>query len=168
MPFDFDIKEGNVAAEILAKASADASNLIVIGTHGHSGFERLILGSVAERVMRKAPCPVLSVPPKLADAVSAVPGRFKRQICAIDFSDCSLRALEFTISLAEEANAHLTVLNVLEVPPEYPPYATTDSPLGSQSLASYIAAETEARQARRLESVVPESPRDLFHHRHVS
>jgi nucleotide-binding universal stress UspA family protein len=36
---------------------------VVLGTHGRSGFERLLLGSVAERVLRKAPCPVVVVPP---------------------------------------------------------------------------------------------------------
>jgi nucleotide-binding universal stress UspA family protein len=49
--------------EILAAAATTGSDLIVMGTHGRSGFERLVLGSVTEKDLRKASCPVLTVPP---------------------------------------------------------------------------------------------------------
>jgi nucleotide-binding universal stress UspA family protein len=52
---------GAVAQTIVEYATADAANLIVMGTHGRTGLAHLILGSVAERVVRKAPCPVLTV-----------------------------------------------------------------------------------------------------------
>jgi universal stress protein A len=47
--------------EIIAKARDCAAGLIVIGTHGRTGMEHVIFGSTAERVVRSAPCPVLSV-----------------------------------------------------------------------------------------------------------
>ncbi len=50
------------ASEILKEASAMRADLLVIGTHGRSGFDRLVLGSVTEKVLRKANCPVLTVP----------------------------------------------------------------------------------------------------------
>jgi len=50
------------ARAIVAYASSHAIDLIVIGTHGRSGFSQVLLGSVAERVVRTAPCPVLTVP----------------------------------------------------------------------------------------------------------
>jgi len=52
---------GNPAAEIARQARIGSNDLIVIGTHGRTGFKRLVLGSVAERVLHKAPCPVLAV-----------------------------------------------------------------------------------------------------------
>ncbi len=53
--------QGNVAEEILRAASETGCDLIVMGSHGRSGLGRLLLGSVAEAVMRKADCPVLTV-----------------------------------------------------------------------------------------------------------
>lgn len=56
------VKSGNPAAEIVSYASQHAIDLIVVGTHGRTGYSRALLGSVAERVARAAPCPVLTVP----------------------------------------------------------------------------------------------------------
>ena len=53
------IDEGNPAACVLEHAASLPANLIVMGTHGRGGFERLALGSVAEKVLRKAKCPVI-------------------------------------------------------------------------------------------------------------
>jgi nucleotide-binding universal stress UspA family protein len=58
---DLDLTVGNPVEAILAAAQARAAQLIVIGTHGRTGKEFLALGSVAERVVRSAPCPVLTV-----------------------------------------------------------------------------------------------------------
>ena len=54
---------GNEADEIVRYAAQHGIDLIVLGTHGRTGFSRALLGSVAERVARTAPCPVLTVPP---------------------------------------------------------------------------------------------------------
>jgi nucleotide-binding universal stress UspA family protein len=54
---------GDAREEIVRHAKALSADLIVMGTHGRSGFQHLLLGSVAERVVRSAPCPVLVVPP---------------------------------------------------------------------------------------------------------
>ncbi len=55
------VREGYPATVIVEEADALRSDLIVIGTHGHSGLKHLLLGSIAERVVQKAPCPVLTV-----------------------------------------------------------------------------------------------------------
>jgi universal stress protein A len=57
-----DIIEGNPIDAILTVASHDGADLIVMGTHGRSGLPRLLVGSVAEGVLRKAPCPVVVIP----------------------------------------------------------------------------------------------------------
>jgi universal stress protein A len=54
---------GHPATEIIQDAAEHKINLIVIGTHGRSGLRHALLGSVAERVVRQAPCPVLTVHP---------------------------------------------------------------------------------------------------------
>ena len=110
---DAVIREGSAAAEILDLATDMAADLLVIGTHGRSGFERLLLGSVAEKVLRKARCPVLTVPRRHPDAVPAAPVLFRRILCAVDFSKSSMHALTYALSLAQEADACLTVVHVL-------------------------------------------------------
>ena len=57
------ILRGMPFLEIIRYAKANEIDLIVIGTHGRSGMEHIIFGSTAEKVVRKAPCPVLSVKP---------------------------------------------------------------------------------------------------------
>jgi nucleotide-binding universal stress UspA family protein len=115
---DVFLEVGSPAPLILDRAAALPADLIVMGTHGTSGFQHLMLGSVTERVLRKAVCPVLTVPPR-AHATSRIP--FGRLLCAIDFSESSMAALQFALSLAEESDARLTMLHVLEWPWEEPP-----------------------------------------------
>jgi nucleotide-binding universal stress UspA family protein len=55
------VREGYPATAIEEEARARHADLVVIGTRGHSGLKHLLLGSVAERVVQKAPCPVLAV-----------------------------------------------------------------------------------------------------------
>ena len=55
------VREGPSTQVILEAAAEFRADLIVMGTHGRTGFRRLVLGSVTEEVLRKAPCPVLTV-----------------------------------------------------------------------------------------------------------
>ena len=65
---------GDPADEILAYAAAHSIDLIVVGTHGRSGLSRVLLGSVAERVLRGSACPVLGVPGRMVErGAAAVP-----------------------------------------------------------------------------------------------
>jgi nucleotide-binding universal stress UspA family protein len=107
------LEEGAVVTAILRQADLRGADLIVMGTHGVSGFERWILGSVTEKVLRKAPCPVLTVSGPREEA-AAETGRFRDILCALDLADSSRWTLEHAASLAEEAGAHLTLLHVLE------------------------------------------------------
>jgi nucleotide-binding universal stress UspA family protein len=85
-------------------------DLIVLGTHGRTGLARVVMGSVAEMVVRHAPCSVLAVPDGGAKL-------FRRVLVAIDFSDESRRALELAVELAP-ASA-VTLLHVVEPPQRY-------------------------------------------------
>jgi len=109
------VDSGSPAGRIVARALTESADLIVMGTHGLSGFERFMLGSVAERVLRTARCPVMTVPPA---SVTKARVPYTRLLCPVDFSPSSEAALRVAFSLAEEADANLTLLHVLDWPPE--------------------------------------------------
>lgn len=155
---EFEIGDGSTAAEILRRAEELPADLLVMGTHGRSGFERLMLGSVTEKVLRKAACPMLTVPRGVSDSVSTAPVLFKRIICAIDFSDCSMHALTYAMSLAQEADAHLTVMHVIELLPDVAQDAQEITPAGGRSLREYLSIAEEDRRTR-LQQAVPDSVR---------
>ena len=113
------VHEGMAADSILAFAQAQNADGIVMGTHGQRGFDRLMLGSVTDRVMRRASCPVLVVrnPPRelMAPDKEGRPVHHLGQILfCTDFSENSERALNWAISATEEYDAELTLLHVLE------------------------------------------------------
>lgn len=115
MPVEVRVAGGHSAWRvILEQAEADPADLLVVGTHGRSGFERLILGSVTEKVLRKAPVPVLVIPPG-STGDPHQPPLFKRILCAVDFSKASEDGLAWALSLAKEADADLTLLHVLDL-----------------------------------------------------
>jgi len=155
---DVLIDEGYPAGDILDRAVQLAPDLIVMGTHGTSGFEHLVLGSVTERVLRKASCPVLTVPPH-AHATSRVP--FRQLLCAVDFSDWSLEALKLAWSLAEESRAALTILHVLEWPwQEPPPPAFDDLPIAQADALRSYRQYLERTALTRLGTLVLETFQD--------
>jgi nucleotide-binding universal stress UspA family protein len=113
-----EVQDGIAADLILGFGDAKAVNLIVMGTHGLRGIDRLAVGSTTEKVLRKARCPVLAVrKPAHAFAPSGGepdPVQLKRILYCTDFSDNSEQAFDHAISLAAEYKAELTALHVLE------------------------------------------------------
>jgi nucleotide-binding universal stress UspA family protein len=132
------------------------ADLLVIGTHGRSGFERLLLGSVAEKVLRKASCPVMTVPSRLPDGVAAGPVLYKRILCPVDFSDSSLHALKHAISLAQEADGQLTVLHVVEH--EFENTAEMASVDEAGMTIGDVLTQRENALQRRLQEIVAGAP----------
>ena len=102
---------------ILQQTSRISADLVVMGTHGRSGFDHLLLGSVAERTLRTSRVPVLVVPPHTRDVVPAPSEPFRNVLCAVDFSQDSARALEHAQSLARHGAGRLTLLHVVEPMP---------------------------------------------------
>ena len=155
-----DIREGDPIDAIVRDGVATNADLIVMGTHGRSGMDRLMMGSVAESVLRKAPCPVLTVPPRAESAASLA---FARILCAVDFSPASLRALQYAGELAPAIGADLCALNVVEL-------MTGD---GDGMREEIVDPATDYRQAfrqaalERLEAVVPAALGDDRNIRHM-
>lgn len=113
-------QEGRAHEVIVSRALAQPADLLVMGTHGRSGVNRLLLGSVAEKVLRTAPCPVLTVPPAATEKKAATV-TFKSILCAIDYSPSALEALRYALELGRQAGGCVTVLYALEyMDPEEP------------------------------------------------
>ena len=144
------VHEGVAADSILSFAQRRKMDLIVMGTHGRRGFDRLVLGSVTDRVTRTAPCPVLAVF-KLPHDSSAT-GEQQRRVHHLsrilfytDFFEASERALNYAISATEEYDAELTLLHVLE---EVPSRAKTE--------------EAIATATQQLDKLIPQEGRKTF------
>jgi len=123
---DLVVHEGSAPDCILSFAQAHNADLIVMGTHGRRGYDRLVLGSVTNRVMRRSTCPVLAVckPPlgslahdSMADEEQNHVHHLNRILFCTDFSENSERALHYAVSATGEYNAELTLLHVLEGAP---------------------------------------------------
>jgi nucleotide-binding universal stress UspA family protein len=112
---DIVVRKGKVVQEILAQAKTGRSDLVVIGSHGREGVQRLVLGSVAEKVLRLATCPVLTIRSgvKLARR-SRSP--FVTILCPTDFSVAANKAVAYAKRLAQEADAKLILMNAVEWP----------------------------------------------------
>lgn len=150
------LREGtDIHAEILEAADQMNPDLIVMGTHGRSGFQHVMLGSVAEKVLHKARYPVLTVPRRTPDAVPRGPVPFARILCGIDFSECSLAALRHAISLAADAGARVDVLSVVQLIPMYE--TMSGVPLYYPGLLGDLKADIW----KRLNSVVAEAAPEM-------
>jgi len=112
---DAIIEEGDVWAAAYALIEKNDIDLVVLGTHGRKGVSKMLLGSVAETIFRLAPCPVLTVGPH-AQIDPDRPAELKRILCAASFSKASTQAAAYAISLAQENQAHLDMLHVIEPP----------------------------------------------------
>jgi nucleotide-binding universal stress UspA family protein len=118
LPIRTTIDLGIPSQRIEAVAAELGADLIVMGTHGRTGLEHVLVGSTAERVVRIASCPVLSVkagrdepPPR---AVPAGDIAFRHLLVPIDFSGSSLEALEYGVQFAKHLGSAVTILHVLE------------------------------------------------------
>ncbi|MFQ5790363.1 MAG: universal stress protein [Acidobacteriota bacterium] len=99
---------GHPAEEICRMAEEKQAAFIVMGSHGRSGLARFFLGSVSQRVVKHAPCPVL--------AVKSATVSIERVLIGVDGSDCSRRALAFVRWFPFPSNVSLTVAHVVHVP----------------------------------------------------
>jgi nucleotide-binding universal stress UspA family protein len=131
------------AAEIL-QITHEGSPLLVIGTRGHKGLARLVLGSTAEQLIHQAKCPILTIGPEVQPP--KVPLSFQTILYATDFSPEAAHACVFALSFAQDFGAHLYLCHVL---PE---------PAGINQMDDYAL---NARFTGALQSLVPDVAREF-------
>jgi nucleotide-binding universal stress UspA family protein len=121
-PHQSVLKQGKPWPEMSGIIDVKGIDLIVLGTHGRGMLGTMLMGSVAEQVLRHAKCPVLTVGPEVSPSV-VDREQISHILFATDFSTGSLNAFPYALSLAEENNAKLTLLHVMEelqpMPVEY-------------------------------------------------
>ena len=107
---------GNPAACISKVAEEMATVLIIMGTHGHTGWSRLLLGSNAEVVVREAPCPVLAVRMTAEEESTEIPRSvtIDRMLVPIDFSEFAQEAFEYAAMLAKQLGAKIRLIHAME------------------------------------------------------
>ena len=114
--YEVVVERGGVADCILELADAEKMDLIVMGTHGKRGLDRLVMGSVTERVLRKAHCPVLAVKRRAEEmaGAGADPLRLRKILYCTDFNEDSPRALEYALLLGCQYQSEISLLHVVE------------------------------------------------------
>lgn len=148
--------EGDPSRELASLAESLPADLLVLGTHGRGGFERFLLGSVTEKLLRRAPCPVLTVchddgPEPGASAA------LRRILCATELRETSAEVVGYALSVAEARQAELTLLHVLEGVPVVEPVPPLRVSM-PDVLALRQSLEAEARE--RLRALVPPEARE--------
>ena len=106
------LRAGKAWEVLAAMTQNEKADLLIVGTHGRSYLKKLALGSVAEAVLRKVDCPVITVGPKV---VLPEVTDCRSILFATDFGPASRKALPYAISLAQESGAKLVLLHM--VPP---------------------------------------------------
>jgi nucleotide-binding universal stress UspA family protein len=106
--FDYKIREGKIYREITNQAKYDDTDLIIMGTHGVSGFEELWMGSNAFRVVSNAPCPVMTIRKGCTRKV------IKKIVLPIDLSSETRKKVPVAAELAAKFGATIHVLSIAE------------------------------------------------------
>lgn len=137
-----------VLASVIEKRGID---LVIMGTRGRGGAVKLMLGSVAEAVLRQAPCPVLTVGPNVVHAESV---EFRRILFATDFGPASAKALPYALSLAAKPGAKLVLLHMI---PPVPAIAMAYVPAAGAT-NDFTEWQTAAKEEslKKLHALIPE------------
>lgn len=151
VPLHTHLVRGISASEAIVETAADLGcDLIVMGTHGRKGFTHLLLGSVAERVVRSARVPVLTVRP---DSIVPAAG-IRRILVPHDFSDHSTTAIEVAAAWARALEADITLLHAVE-PVVYPEFYAVDL------LPEEMISRLRTRSSEALEQVAESRLEDV-------
>ncbi len=145
------VETGPVSATLCRLAIEKQADLAIVSTHGRTGLKRLFLGSVTERLLRTIGCPLLVVTPPekpIRTEMSFKGFGFKQILVGCDFSADSGRAVAFGFSLAQEFQAVIHLVHVVE------PFVYRDTML-PESTKSEALIEVTSGSRQRLEALVP-------------
>ncbi len=136
------VTHGPIAEAVARVIEAKEVDLLVIGTRGRGGLQKLALGSVAEVLLRMARCPVMTIGPK-ADIAAMQRGSGARAILfATDFGKGSAKALPLALTLARQQQAKLIMMHM--IPP---------MPASSASLSAYAPASAAADEVNEWKGI---------------
>jgi nucleotide-binding universal stress UspA family protein len=161
IPIVESIRLGAAADEVVAFANEKEADLVVVGTHGRTGIRRLLVGSVAESVLRQAECPVLAV--RATESTETVdlspetrepPPLFARVLVAIDHSESSRAALRAASALARSCGGAISVIHVLD--DHILAQAASLAPLDAAALEGSFAQIARSDLDRFLRETLPE------------
>ncbi len=138
-------RSARVAPAVVRYAEREKIDLIVMGSHGRSGFKRLLLGSVAAEVLRRAPCSVLTVPEGAAVHAEGL----RKILVPIDLSDNSIEVLQWAHEVAKHYQAELDILHVVE------PFAFPTSLTGVATIYD-IVPDLHAKVETRMKELLGE------------
>jgi len=113
VPHEVLLEEGNVWPNLELLVARNEIDLLVVGTHGRGKIQKLLIGSVAEEIFRKADCAVLTVGPAVMSP-NLKEVELNHILFATDFGPGAEKAAAYAFSLAQEHNATLTLLHVIE------------------------------------------------------
>lgn len=106
-----EVRFGDIDLEIRRVIDAQKADLVVMGTHGRRGFERLVMGSVTERMLRHCPVPLITIGPGRKGV--AAPPVIRRILVTTDFSEGTQDAMACALSIAQECQSRVTLLHVV-------------------------------------------------------
>jgi nucleotide-binding universal stress UspA family protein len=150
------VRHGQVWENLGSIIEENEIDLLVVGTHGRTGLGKLVLGSVAEGILRHAPCPVLTVGPMICgraklplreeagEKLASIELDIRQIVYATNFSPESLQAAPVAIKLAKEFGAKLTLMNVVE---DYEHLSARPGPIenGAQLLKNLVPENADLR-----------------------
>jgi nucleotide-binding universal stress UspA family protein len=152
---DAVVRRGDVWPQIERLIEEDDVDMLVVGTHGRQGLGRLLLGSVAEEILRCAVCPVVTVGPEFEMTSGVGNTREPRPILfCTDFHEASLQALPYALTFARERNVKLVLLHVIPLLP-MPPHGHWDT---AEDLMTRRRIAEEAAVSR-LKTLLPKATR---------
>lgn len=153
VPWEPLIVEGDPALAVADAADANGVDLIVAATHGRSGLTRVLLGSVAERLLHAAHRPLMTIRTSTSEASGFESWPLRRILVGCDFSPDSATALEYAMSLAQEFESELHLLHAIE--PTI--YSHMDATAGA--IAADLERAVEKTVKQKLEALVPKEVR---------
>jgi nucleotide-binding universal stress UspA family protein len=130
-----------------------AIDLIVLGTHGRTGTQKLLLGSAAEEILRRSRVPVLTIGPAERHGAHNA-AKFRRVLFATDFTPESLAAAPYAISMAQENEARLILLHVTQEPETPPSDRAVEDAMSNLLFQLHEIVPASAEPWCRLEAVV--------------
>jgi len=157
VPIIQDQVEASVPAEVIVDYTEEKDiDLVVMGTHGRRGIDRMLFGSVTEEVVRHAPCPVMTV----RRGADVTPDRAIRRVLApVDFSEASTQAVHHAREIALTYGAEIDLLHVVEEPLYPSTYGLESVSFPAQDVIERVEKQlaTLAREEIGYEHVVAET-----------